>query len=272
MPGAGRGPAKRPGPVRGPAVLLALPAAIVAHRQAVEARFYRQAGVESLSAEEGAALDRLAALAASAEARARLGPLRFDDDEVWSAETKGRIFVADCITAFRVDRGFHTAQRAKLKVASAALEKAQKNLGGLRAYFGVVEPDGTDFDVVESGASAEPSRSLQEKLDRRGYAALHSLQGELDYDRRAIDEVGRTLSRRRDAMGARSGAHGCLKQSVKGLCGQPLSKRLLYRSVATFADALFATKTPTHPQAVKDAMTPSEWLDRRFRLPPRRDR
>jgi hypothetical protein len=117
MPGAGRGPAKRPGPVRGPAVLLALPAAIVAHRQAVEARFYRQAGVESLSAEEGAALDRLAALAASAETRARLGPLRFDDDEVWSAETKGRIFVADCITAFRVDRGFHTAQRAKLKVA-----------------------------------------------------------------------------------------------------------------------------------------------------------
>jgi hypothetical protein len=241
-------------PVLSPQALLALPAAIAAYRQAEQ----------GLSAEEGAALDRLAAAQEAAQFFAFL-PLA-DDEGGFSADAKGRIFVADCVTAFRFDKGEHRAQIEKLKAASAAHEEAQAHLDKLRAYFGVVEPSGADFDVVETPAPAEPSRSLQEKLDRRAYRPLRSLQRELDDDRRAIEEVRRSISRKGDATAARSRAIGWLKESVKRLCAEkPLSKRLQSRSVAAFADALFATRTRIDPQAVKDATTPSEWrLDRRF--------
>ena len=77
---------------------------------------YRQAGIESLSAEDGAALDRLAASADAARVFAA-SPLAADD-KCLLAEQRGRIFVSDCLSAVRIDRE-HRAQIERLKKAAA---------------------------------------------------------------------------------------------------------------------------------------------------------
>jgi hypothetical protein len=80
------------------------------------------------------------------------------------------------------------------------------------------------------------------------------------FDRRRRHEYDlRSTSRKGDKASARSRAVGWLKESIRRLSGQDN-----FEHVATLCDAVLNTKDAISLDSVKRAVTPREWLDKRF--------
>jgi hypothetical protein len=149
------------------------------------------------------------------------------------SEAKGRTFINDCVQAHRFDQGEHTAQMERLRHVPD-LKKMQAKLESLVKDFGALTED------VEE--------------------AFRVISVELYYRRLHHGDDLLSTSRKGDKTSARSRAIGWLKESVRRLSGQPNQKPLM-----TLCDVVLNTAEPISLDALKRAVTPTEWLDRRRR-------
>jgi hypothetical protein len=148
------------------------------------------------------------------------------------SENKGLILIDDCVTAHRIDTGEHKAQVERLRKVPDHKKMVAK-LDALEKYIGT----SSEHDI-------EAVRMMRVALY---YRHLHH-----EYDRRST-------SRKGDKASARSRAIGWLKESVRRLSGQDNFER-----VATLCDAVLNTDDAISLDSVKRALTPREWLDRRY--------
>jgi hypothetical protein len=148
------------------------------------------------------------------------------------SENKGLIFIDDCVTAHRIDIGEHKAHVERLRKVPDHKKMVAK-LDALEKYIG-----------ASSEQDIEAVRMMREALY---YRHLHH-----EYERRST-------SRKGDKASARSRAIGWLKESVRRLSGQDN-----FEHVATLCDALLNTGDAISLDSVKRALTPKEWLDKRF--------
>jgi hypothetical protein len=147
-------------------------------------------------------------------------------------ESKGLIFVDDCVEAQRLYTGKHKAQVERLGRAPD-YNKTLAKLESLVKDYGVLSEDVREaFGVIRCDLY---------------YRDLHH-----QYDRRS-------KSRKGDEFSASSRAIGCLKESVHRLSEKPNLKHVM-----TLGDAVLNTDEPISLDAVKRAVTPSEWLNKRF--------
>ena len=148
------------------------------------------------------------------------------------SERNGLIFIDDCVTAHRIDTGEHKAQVERLRRVPN-YKKLQAKLESL---------------VKDYGVSTEHVREAFRVIR----VDLYCRQRDHEYDLRST-------SRKGDQSSAHSRAIGWLKESVRRLSG-----RSNFEHVATLCDAVLNTGDPISLDAVKRAVTPTKWLDRRF--------
>ncbi len=147
-------------------------------------------------------------------------------------ESKGLILIDDCVEARRIDAGKHKAQVEGLgrepnyKKLQAKLESLVKDLGVLPEHVREA------FGVIRIAL-------FYRHLDR-------------EYNRRST-------SRKGDKWPAQSRAIGWVKESVRRLWGQDN-----FEHVAILCVAVFDTDDAISLDSVKRAVTPREWLDKRF--------
>jgi hypothetical protein len=147
-------------------------------------------------------------------------------------ESKGLIFVDDCVEAHRLYTGKHKAQVARLGRAPD-YKKMQAKLESLVKDYGVLSEDVREaFGVIRCDLY---------------YRRLHH-----EYDRRS-------RSQKSDDDPARSRAIGWLKESVSYL-----SRRPNYQPLITLCEVVLDAPGAISLDAVKRAVTPRGWLDRRF--------
>jgi hypothetical protein len=143
------------------------------------------------------------------------------------SEVKGRRFIKDCVQAHRFDHVEHRTHVERLRY----FEKMLAKLEALEKYIGASTED--DVEAV-----------------RMMRVALYYRRGRHQYDLLST-------SRKGDKASARSRAIGWLKESVRRLSGRPNHDHLM-----TLCNVVFDKRISL--DAVKRAVTPKEWLDKRF--------
>jgi hypothetical protein len=153
-------------------------------------------------------------------------------DNIAPPEMKALFLVDDCVTAHRYYTGEHEAQVERLH--------SEPNYQTLRAKL---ESLAKDYGVFPE--------DIRESFGRIR-VDLYYRQSDHEYNVRSI-------SRKGDKVSARSRAVGWVKESVRRLSGQGN-----FEHVATLCDVVLDTDQPISLDAVRRAITPREWLDKRF--------
>jgi hypothetical protein len=148
------------------------------------------------------------------------------------SESKGLSFIDDCVTAHRYDTGKHEAEVNRLR-REPNYKKLQAKLESM---------------VKEYGALPEHVRE-----------AFGVIRVDLYYRQRDHEYTVRSRSQKGDKESARSRAIGWLKESVRRLSGRPN-----YKPLMTLCEVVLNAPGEISQDALKRAVTPREWLDKRF--------
>jgi hypothetical protein len=177
------------------------------------------------------------------------------------------ILIDDCVTARRLIAGGHKAQVERLRRAPdhrrmqsrlEALVKPLRRAPDYKQLLVGLEALAKDFGGKLPEGAREHFGALRLLPDdvREPFGAIRVA---LSYRARDLEYAVRSTSRKGDKASARSRAIGWLKESVRRLSGQDN-----FEHVATLCDAVLNTEDAISLDSVKRAVTPKEWLDKRF--------